>query len=327
MMNQLKSAVKKNRALACAYYIALDRAQLVKSKLGWSMSDSGTVHGDKTPEESLAYIESVYRQYASHWPSDVEGRAAELGPGDNCGTAVLLRAYHATAVDLVDRFYAHRDHVTQSEIYRFLMKRHPNAVKLCKNTTFPQERDFDNVLWHTGEAAAAELFFAVRPRTYALIASCAVLEHLYDPLKAMTHMAEALVPGGAMIHTIDLRDHGLFSSAGYCELEWLTIPDTIWPLMTRGHGRPNRVGLEQYRHVCERLGLKTSIKVTQLAGSRPFEQAVPEEDLNSEDLEVAMKEVAKVRGRLCKSYAGSSDKDLAINGILLHAVKPKKLMN
>jgi SAM-dependent methyltransferase len=325
MLNRLKQTIKNNRALTCASYVALDRAQLLKSKLGWSASKSGNVHEDKTPEESLRYIEYVYDQYIRHWPKGVQGRAVELGPGDNCGTAILLRTYHATAVDLVDRFYTMRDQTTQTEIYRLLMERHPKIASLCKNPSAPGERDFDKVTWHTGEKAAAEVFFASRPRTYAFIASCAVFEHLYDPVKALKHMAEALVPGGAMVHAIDLRDHGMFSSAGYPELEWLTISDALWPLMTRGHGRPNRVSLEQYRQACARLGLETSFTVTHLAGSGICAQPIPEDQLTPEHLDAPIREVAKVRGRLCKSYANASDKTLAITSVLLHAVKPRTI--
>jgi hypothetical protein len=327
MLNRLKQAIKynpskSNRALTCAYYVMLDRSQLLKTKLGWSTSDSGTVHMGKKPDESLNYIESVYRQYAEHWPKGVEGKAAELGPGDNCGTAILLRAYHASGVDLVDRFYAMRDQAAQTRIYRLLMERHPKAALLCSSPGAAGEHDFDNVTWHTGENAAGEVFFARRPRTYAFIGSWAVLEHLYDPLSALTRMAEALVPGGAMVHAIDLRDHGLFSLAGYPELEWLTIPDALWPFMTRGHGKPNRVSLEQYRQACADLGLETSIKVTHLAGSGMCMQPIPEDELNAEHLVAAITEVNKVRGRLCKSYANASDKTLAITAVILHAVKP-----
>lgn len=272
----------------------------------------------------MSYIEAVYQHYAQFWPQGVQGRAAELGPGDNCGAAVLLRARHAHSVDLVDRFYAERNPTTQSAIYRLLMARHPEAAALCSNMQSPGEQDFEGVTWHTGEKAAAEVFFSQRPETYAFITSCAVFEHLYDPVEALRHMAAALKPGGSMAHIIDLRDHGMFSSAGYPELEWLTIPDRVWPLMTKGHGRPNRVSLEEYRRVCQDLGLRTTFQITSVAGSGPLPTPVPDAQFRLDDYPSARDEVAKVRGRLARSLVGRSDESLAVTGVILHAIKPDR---
>jgi SAM-dependent methyltransferase len=321
MRETLKALFKGNRFTACAAYVLLDRLQLVTSKLGYTLSNSGTTHLGKSVDESLAYIESVYAHYARYWPVGVSGRAAELGPGDNCGTALLLRASLARGVDLVDRFYSRRASDQQAVIYGALVDKYPEVAALCRNAVSPGERDFDDVMWHTGEEAAAERFFATRPATYSFIASCAVLGLLFDPLRAIEDMAAALVPGGAMVHVIDLRDHGMFSQSGLPELEWLTIPDAVWPLMTRGHGRPNRVNLEAYRDKCHDLGLETSIGVMSLAGAPPFKQPVRWEDLPTELMVDALAEVAKVKGRLCRSYQRLEDRALAVTGITLHAVK------
>jgi hypothetical protein len=321
MRETLKALFKGNRLTACAAYVLLDRLQLVTSKLGYASSASGMAHARKSVDESLAYIETVYTSYAPYWPVGVSGRAAELGPGDNCGTALLLRASLASGVDLVDRFYSRRASDQQAAIYRALVDKHPGVATLCRNAVSPGERDFDDVIWHTGEEAAAERFFAERPATYSFIASCAVLGLLFDPLKAIEDMAAALVPGGAMLHIIDLRDHGMFSQSGFSELEWLTIPDAVWPLMTRGHGRPNRVNVKAYRDKCHDLGLETSIGVMSLAGVPPFKQPVPWEEVPAELMMDALAEIAKVKGRLCRSYQGLEDRALAVTGITLHAVK------
>jgi hypothetical protein len=272
-------------------------------------------------EDSIAYIESIYRYYAEYWPKGIKGRAAELGPGDNCGVGILLRAFHADEVDLVDRFYAIRDQERQIRIYRQLLEKYPELLGLCNNPVQPDENAFSGMNWHVGEMAAGERFFSSRSGSYAFIGSWAVLEHLYDPIATLKCMAEALVPGGVMVHCIDLRDHGMFSSAGFSELEWLTIPEVAWKLMSKGNGAPNRIGIDKYLKACSGFDLKCSVKVTSLAGSGTCETPVPVEEITPEILGPAILEINKVRNRLCKSLAHISDESLAVTGIILHGTK------
>jgi 2-polyprenyl-3-methyl-5-hydroxy-6-metoxy-1,4-benzoquinol methylase len=58
------------------------------------------------------------------------------------------------------------------------------------------------------EAANTEF----EPATFDLIISRSVMEHTYQSDAAFRVMDWLLKPGGKMLHKIDFRDHGIFSS-------------------------------------------------------------------------------------------------------------------
>jgi 2-polyprenyl-3-methyl-5-hydroxy-6-metoxy-1,4-benzoquinol methylase len=63
----------------------------------------------------------------------------------------------------------------------------------------------------------AEEFF-LSHHGYDFILSCAVIEHLYNPLAALRAMAKALNPGGVMIHAVDCRSFlTTFTTSAFCK--------------------------------------------------------------------------------------------------------------
>lgn len=80
------------------------------------------------------------------------------------------------------------------------------------------------------------------------IVSCAVMEHLYDPMGCLTNMIKSLKTGGTIIvHCINFRDHGMFEPR-YHPLKYFTVPSTLYQLITSKSGDQNRCLLYLYRN-------------------------------------------------------------------------------
>jgi SAM-dependent methyltransferase len=272
--------------------------------------------------ESVKYIEDVvadYRYYGGI--TEFCGRVAELGPGDNCGVALLLVADGCKHVDLVDRYHSHRDVQQQAAIYGRLAHRHERLRTLLAGVNLEDEMSFPGICRFHGARAAAEEFF-LDHRGYDCIVSRAVGEHLYDPVSALRRMAAALNPGGLLLHKIDLRDHEMLSLAHH-ELKWLEVPDWFFPHMTRASGRPNRVLAHEYRRVAEECGLGYRLLITHLAGHGDI---VPHLEYDAIDIEIrtrAEQYVEHHRRRFAQSLRGLEARDLATTGIFLVARKPR----
>jgi SAM-dependent methyltransferase len=259
----------------------------------------------------LAYSRRVAGDYLAHCPG-LAGRVAEIGPGGNAAVALHLLAHGCTQVDLLDRFAFSHDDAHLEALYRRIVAEEPGlAGRIDPADLAPVIR------FETGEAASAERFFLAN-RGYDAILSCAVMEHLYDPLGALEAMASALNPGGFLVHEVDLRDHGMFSAAGHHELTFLSLPSRLYPLMTRRRGRPNRVLLHRYREALERLGLDYRLLVCTLAGVGRIEPA-PYAEIPAELRAKAEAVVQGFRPRLAPELRAVSNADLAVAGFFLCA--------
>lgn len=316
-MTLTQRMLRSNPALACLAYMADDCHKGLRLRQGRLETRSGTPHARFSLEQSLGYIERVYRDYLAY--AGVEhfrGRVAEIGPGDNFGVALMLLAGGANEVHTLDRYRPIRDPERQRAIYRALAERHDMA-RLFDGQ--PDEDSIRGLLRHAGQPA--ETFFAERPHVFDTILSRAVMEHLYDPLAALDDMAAALEPGGAIVHRIDLRDHGMF--AGRHPLTFLTIPDRIYRRMTRNSGRPNRVLLPDYRTWLAGSDLTGDLIVTRLAGvEAEIDPPAPWNAIDSALRARACDTVATARGRLARRFRELPDEDLAVAGIVLTARKP-----
>ena len=210
----------------------------MRQRLGRIRSESGSTHCGLPIEDSVGYVEEVFDDYVTYGglvrPA---GTAAEVGPGDNAGVALLLRMAGCETVELVDRFRERRSPAHQAQIYQALAIRH--GLDQPDGTGRWDDERLPGIIWHLGSSAEDYLRQASkmsrRPR-YDLIVSRAALEHLSDPLGTIANMAVCLRPGGRMLHKIDFRDHGMFTPA-HSELTFLRFPAplyrrddaTIWP--------------------------------------------------------------------------------------------------
>jgi SAM-dependent methyltransferase len=315
----IRTLVKKRYWLTCAYYLVDNALARWRGYTGDIETDSGTAHSGLSIESSLAYIDEVFSDYKRYsGVGRFHGRVAEVGPGDNCGVGLLFLADGCESVDLVDRFYSKRDAAQHAAIYRALISREggPWALDIVD---VKDEATFPGLRRHYGESAAAETFFTRRDH-YDFIVSRAVLEHVYDPQRAVVNMVAALKPGGMLLHKVDFRDHSMFSEHMH-ELKFFEVPDILYPRMTRDSGRPNRILIDSYRKVLADVIPDHQILVTRLAGVGDIIPHVPYERIDAARRGQAIAFVRSVRAKFCQSLRALSDEDLSVAGVFLVARK------
>lgn len=280
----------------------------------------GVAGADPAPDEHLsgadiegdiAYAKSVADHYRRF--GDVKGRVAEIGPGGSAAVGLFLLAGGAKSVDLVDRFAFPHNPAHLARVYDAIIAREPKLRERFGSA----ERIGEAVAFHTGEEAAAELFFRAHG-DYDAIVSNAVLEHLYDPLSALEAMAAALKPGGQLLHQVDFRDHGMYSAGGHHELTFLTVPGWFYPWMSRRRGRPNRVLVHRYRETLARLGLDHRILVTHLVGVGAIEPA-PYAEIDGDLRQAAEARAEEIRPKLSPDFRDLPAADLAVASIFIAA--------
>ncbi len=209
-----------------AALIADDSIQGMRLLAGKIGTDSGATHATFSEAESLSYIEEVFTDYKKYGGLEkFFGRASEIGPGDNAGVALLMRRDGCSQVDLVDRYFSHRNPEQQGKIYEAIAQKYELDSLRTKN--YWDEQALVGITWKIGQAA--EVYFRKCARTqgqvYDFIVSRAVLEHLYDPLDALHEMITCLKPGGRMFHKIDFRDHGMFTPTCH---ELTSVDRKVW---------------------------------------------------------------------------------------------------
>jgi SAM-dependent methyltransferase len=307
-------------------YVVDDSLWGLRRRFGRIESESGSTHRAVSVEASVDYVEEVFNDYRTYGGlAQLSGAAAEVGPGDNAGVALLLRAAGCDSVELVDRFRSRRRLEQQQRIYQALALRH--EIQGFAGPAGWNDEHLSGITWHIG--SSAEAHFARRApeggRAYDLIVSRATLEHLYDPLGALRSMAACLRPGGRMVHKIDFRDHGMFTPA-HSELTFLHFPGRLHRQMTQRSGRPNRVLLNRYQRLAHELArsgdLEVTILVTSLVGEGEIVPHVPFSALPSAAKERAVARVDAERGHLAREFAGVASTDLAVSGIFWVGVRP-----
>lgn len=308
--------IKRSLPLACAYYLYDGWRRRQRLRRGDIGTTSGTRHAALDLEQSLGYIERVWRDYLG-WSgrAALKGRIVEIGPGDNFGVALLLLKHGAAEVEAIDKFNPYRDEAAQAAIYRALSDRFDLTQQFDGMIGPDSIRQF---IYRPG-MPAEEFFTAAAPFDAAL--SRAVLEHLDDPLGALDDMWARLRPGGLLLHRIDLRDHGMF--AGNHPLTFLTISDGLYAAMTRDTGRPNRVLLPAYRDFLETRGWQARLGITRLAGVAEEFPSLAWEELPERARIQALANVRTIRPRLVSRFAAMADADLAVSGFVLRAEKPE----
>lgn len=259
-------------------------------------------------DETLKYVDRIFNEYKFY--AGVErfyGRAVEVGPGDLSGVGLMLLANGCSQVDLINRFKTKTDSVLQDQVNRTILSKHPTVST-------------DRLQHHCGKSSAAETFFR-QNRGYDFILSAAVLEHVYDPVAAIQSMAEALNPGGTMVHIVGSIDHGQFSDK-FHDLSYLRLPALLYAPLGAAGG-PNRVYSSTYSAACEAAGLEHKRYVTLLSG---FTDLLPLgmmfDDIAPEMLSHSRQHVAAIRPKLAKPFRSMTDEDLMVSGFTIVARKP-----
>lgn len=322
--SKLKAIVFSNKALKTLFWVVINHIALIRNSLNLFASTSGSTHQERDLDSSVKYIQRVFNEYKQYGAFDkFHGNVLELGPGDNAGVALLLRADGANQVDLVDRFYSARDAEQQQLIYNALSKE--QNLEEYKTATDWDEQKLNGVSWYTDDSAEAYLGKAIEEnKKYDYIISRAVLEHVIDPLQIIERGIQCLPSGGKMVHIVDFHDHAYYSKE-FDDLTFLSISSMIYPLMVKHCGGPNRILIHEYRSLLTNINKEIPIEfefyITKLFGSEDFKQYEKYESLDPTVVENALKKVNQQRDSFAKKFKPVDSKDLTVSGICLVVTK------
>jgi hypothetical protein len=303
--------------------------------MGKISSFSGSTTHRITLEHSTAYQRQIFedfRRYGKLGPAEIEGRTVlELGPGDNIGALLLFLADGAKRAWACDKFYSEHDKENEKQIYLRLReglddgqkRRFDDAVDLSGELRFNEERV--SYAYGVGAQDADKL---VPPGSIDILVSRGVLQEVYEIDRAFAGIDRLAAPGALMMHKIDLRDYGMFSSIGFHPREFLTVSDSFYHWMAYDTDKPNRRMMDYYRDKMKELGYTHEAYITSiidLDGYRPIQkEIIPHKLALTEgiDYDASHREaVAQIRPRLAPRFRGLSEADLLAAGVFLVARK------
>lgn len=219
----------------------------------------------------------------------------EVGPGDTVSLAPLFIAAGARRYVAIDRFLGDVTSDEAYELFRSVAALAPKrlaqrlaGLRLSSQaqwTKFLKQDERVRLSYQGIEQGAP-----VEAAEADLILSFNVCEHLSDVRAAFTNMTALLAPQGRMIHRIDYGPHDIWAHYEN-PLAFLTVPGSVWRLMSSGRGCPNRVRHAEYLALARELGLN--------ANARPGTQ-------------VSRAQIEAVRPKLAREFRHLSDAELAI---------------
>lgn len=327
------SSVRARLRALLTHWPWLKAVRLVIDDLWWGIrlrvgridTDSGSKHESLSLEESIRYIEGVMLDYKRYGGVvNFQGVAAEIGPGDNAGVALLMRGEGCNRVDLIDRYVSRRDPVKHHRIYEALSAKY--GLSRFKRGVLWNDQDLAGItqkVGHPAESYFRECAQSTEP-VYDFIVSRAVMQHLFDPLGAVEAMTACLKPGGRMIHKIDLRDLNMFTPQKH-ELTFLRFPRVVYRYMTQNSGRPNRVLFHGYRDVLEQLKaqglIDYDIFITRLVGIGDLIPHLRPAEISIDMWRRAECMVESYRQHFAREFVAVESRDLAVAGMFLIATR------
>ena len=330
-MSALKKIAGRSKTLVIVHRIFDNWRRRRAFEAGNTTTAYGSTHESWKLDESVSYINMVYREYLQYSglpPEAFRGsRILEVGPGDNFGVPLKFLAAGAAQVVSLDKFYSERNVDQQTRIYQELRKQlnadearvFDEAIKLENGIDLNPDR-LHYIYGHGIEEADQIL----EPGSFDFIISRAVIQDVYDIERGWEAMDRLLAPGGYMLHKLDLSDQNMFSSRGMHPLTFLTIPERIYDLMARDSGKPNRKLIGDYREALVKRGYETRIFVSHVLG---VGQLAPYKEKIEQGVHYGGKTVwliKEIRPKLAAPYRNRSEEELATTGIFLVAQKPQK---
>jgi SAM-dependent methyltransferase len=177
----------------------------------------------------------------------------EYGPGDIFGMAFLLYAYGAERVRCVDRFPLFNLSNRNVEIYKQLMKSMDVKARERANNAFNEKgKPKSGFKPNTIDYRVTKDGLCGEKKTYDLIISRAVLEHVESIEDTMFDIKQALKEDGISLHKVDLRSHDLDR---YINFDFLTWSNFVYKLMYSHKGYPNRWRVNKYKDCATLLKL------------------------------------------------------------------------
>ena len=332
MSASLKKIAAQSKTLIIVHRIFDNWRRRRAFKAGNTVSAYGSTHEHWSLEKSVSYIDLVYREYIEYSglaPEAFRGsRILEVGPGDNFGVALkFLAVAGAEKVVCLDKFYSERNVDQQTRIYQELRKQlnadeakvFDDAIKLDNGIELNPER-LHYIYGHGVEEADQIL----EPASFDFILSRAVIHNVYDIERGFEAMDRLLVPGGYMMHKIDLSDENMFSSRGMHPLTFLTIPERIYFLMASDSGKPNRKLIGDYQEQLLKRGYDTKILISTVLGEGPLARYKEKIERGVDYGNKTVSLINEIRSNLAAPYRKRSEAELATTGIFLVATKKHK---
>jgi SAM-dependent methyltransferase len=329
MLTLLRRVAQKSKTMIIIYHIYDNWRTKKRFASGNYETCSGATHAGKSLSESLSYINQVFDDYLTYSGISPrmlkEKRVLEIGPGDNFGVALKFLIAGAKQVVCLDKFFSKRDTGQQFKIYREIRAHlndgerdiYDSIISLDGGIAFNAEK-----LHYIHGVGIEEADKILEPGSFDFIVSRAVIEHLYDPNAAFSAMNRLLKSGSYMIHKIDFSDHGLFSSKGFHPLTYLTIPESLYRLMTYDSGKPNRRLINYYKQKMIALGYDVRILISHIIGSEA--EILPHKETviyGCDYFDSTILLIKNIRPHLTDKFRNMPDDELIADSIFLTAKK------
>jgi len=286
---------------------------------------SGSTGLSMSVEDAANYARRVVTDYITYGAAGDAERLKgkdilEIGPGDNLGVALILLAKGARTLTCIDGFAPSSDANHNSHIYAAIYsaltaeerERVSDVVALQPDGTATVGGDRLRVRYGVPMDADTS---PLESRSYDIIVSRAVLEHLGNLEVGWKNMVQSLRLDGEMWHKVDFRCHTLFDQIH--PLYFLTIPDGVWNLISRPDPTLNRLRTPTYREFAARDFLESHCYLTHLAGQSEImphvQSLVPGTHYGQPHLD----EIHVIRPKLQKPFSDYTDEDLLVTGIFL----------
>lgn len=331
MSAQLKKIAGQSKTLIILHRIVDNWRRRRAFESGQTTNAYGSTHEFWSLEKSVDYINLVYREYLEYsglTPEAFRGRRIlEVGPGDNFGVALKFLADGAAKVVSLDKFYSERNEEQQTRIYQELRKQlrpeqtavFDESIKLDGRVELNKNR-IEYIYGH-GIEEADRIF---EPESFHFIVSRAVLHNVYEIDRGFEAMDRLLAPGGYMAHKIDFSDENMFSSRGMHPLTFLTIPESIYRLMAKDSGKPNRRLVNDYREEMRKRGYDAKLFISSIVGVGPL---TPYKERIERGVDYGNKTVSlieEIRPKLALPYRKLAEEELAAAGVFLVEQKTQR---
>jgi SAM-dependent methyltransferase len=332
MSSRVRQIAGKSKNAIIAYRIYENWSTRRRFQSGNTESNLGSTHKGRSLSDSLTYIDTQFNDYLAYWglpSSALQGkRILEVGFGDNIGVALKFIAAGASHVSCLDKFYAKRDNEQERQIYGALRETLDEASKMRFHEAIDPKTEAranpEKIRCIYGVDVEESKELADGP-PFDLVISRGAIQDIYEPEKAFEGMDRLLVPGGSMLHKIDLSDQGMFRDHGLNPLTFLTIPESVYRLMAKGSGRPNRKLRSDYRAILNELGYEGNLLITDVIGRKGKGDLQPHKetlDGQADYVAAAQALVDEIRPRLIRKFSKLSDEELMISGVFMIANKP-----
>jgi SAM-dependent methyltransferase len=255
---------------------------------------------DVDVEHAVDMARSIIAMVVQYSAGNPNPRVLEIGPGSDFGAQIILAGTGAK-VTVADRFLAPWQPGYHPTFYRRLLAAWGAPCPPLEAVIAANDPCSAIAL----VAEPAEDLRSIADRSFDVVLSTAVLEHVFDLPAAIRELARVTVPGGVNSHQIDFRDHRDFARP----LEFLLMADKEFTrLFERRHGDFGN----RWRH-CEVAALLRAAGFL-IEDMTPNLVAAPEYMASF---------LPKLRALRSSRFAGMDDIELAILGARFVAIRER----